>query len=209
MIPLLTPVRKQAGFNMIEVLVTLVILLIGLMGMAGLMLQSQRAEVESYQRVQAIVLLDDMVGRMRANRNAAACYAITTDTTYGTPTLGTGNATTPTCTTAGTAAQQAIAVQDMKDWEKLLLGSNVVGTVNGTASTKTGGIQSARGCIVAESAGPPIVYRVSVAWQGMGKTGSQPSTWTCAKGQYGDTTDSTSDQQRRVVSTVVSFAKLQ
>ena len=42
--------RRQEGFSMIEVLVTMVILMLGLLGLAGLMIASQRAEVEAYQR---------------------------------------------------------------------------------------------------------------------------------------------------------------
>ena len=46
--------RSTAGFTMIEVLVTLVIMMIGLLGIAGLMAQGQRASFEAYQRQQAL-----------------------------------------------------------------------------------------------------------------------------------------------------------
>ena len=44
----------QGGATLIEVLVSLVILMVGLLGLVGVMIQSQRAQVESYQRVQAL-----------------------------------------------------------------------------------------------------------------------------------------------------------
>jgi type IV pilus assembly protein PilV len=90
--------HRQSGFSMIEVLVTLIILLVGLLGLAGLMVQSQRSEMESYQRVQAMVLLQDMVARISANRLAAVtCYGFTTSSSTGTPYLGTGATFSPTC----------------------------------------------------------------------------------------------------------------
>ena len=69
--------RPVRGFGMVEVLVTMFILLTGLLGLVKLMAHGQRSEMESYQRGQALVLLQDMVGRINANRTAAGCYAIT------------------------------------------------------------------------------------------------------------------------------------
>jgi type IV pilus modification protein PilV len=66
--------RAQAGTSLIEVLVTIVILAIGLLGLAGLQSRLQVSEMESYQRAQALVLLNDMVGRIEANRTNAASY---------------------------------------------------------------------------------------------------------------------------------------
>ena len=70
---------RQGGLTLVEVLVSVVILLVGLLGLAALMTNSQKAEAESYQRAQALLLLQDMVGRINANRAVAACYAITTN----------------------------------------------------------------------------------------------------------------------------------
>ncbi|MDP2155736.1 MAG: type IV pilus modification protein PilV, partial [Sulfuricella sp.] len=64
----LAHLRRERGFGMIEVLVSLFILLTGLLGLAGLLARSQQAEMESYQRAQALVLLQDMVARINANR---------------------------------------------------------------------------------------------------------------------------------------------
>ena len=64
--------------------IILFILLVGLLGLAGVMISSQRAELESYQRVQGLIILQDIVGRINANRNVAACYAFTTNAAAGT-----------------------------------------------------------------------------------------------------------------------------
>jgi type IV pilus assembly protein PilV len=187
---------NQSGSSMIEVLVTLVILLVGLLGLAGLILQGQRSELESYQRVQALVLMQDMVGRINANRKSASCYAITT-AANGTPYLGTDidvTATPPTCA-IGTATQQARAIQDMKDWSALLLGAaETVGTNN------VGAMVGARGCVSYDAT--TDTYLVSVTWQGVGPTSAPSSGLVCATGLYGTET------LRRAVSTRLKIATL-
>lgn len=187
--------NRQGGTALIEVLVTLLILLIGLLGLAGLQMQAQRSEMESYQRVQALVLLQDMVGRLNANRKVASCYAVTTDTTNGTPFLGTSSTMgTPACT-AGTVEQNAMAVQDMQDWQNLLLGA-----AETAGGSNVGAMIGARGC-VSPVPGDPNLYTVTVAWQGLGATFA-PAGQNCGKNQYGN------EAQRRVVSLTVRIANL-
>ena len=181
--------KSQTGSSMIEVLVTLVILMLGLLGLVGLMLQSQRSQQESYQRVQALVLLDDMANRISGNRAAAGCYVITTGNT-GTPYLGNGTAIgAPACALAGlTAGQQARAVQDLKDWSDLLKGM----TELDAAGKPVGVMLGARGCIEAVTVG---VYRISVVWQGGSMTFPPAAEVACATGLYG-----ASEAERRAVS---------
>ncbi len=183
--------RAQQGSSLIEVLITMVILMLGLLGLVGLMIQSQRSQLESYQRVQAVVVMQDMVNRINANRKAAACYVVTTGTN-GTPYLGSGSTLSPSCT-AGTAEQNARAVQDLTEWNSLLLGSaEKIGT------SDVGAMLGARGCISLISTG---IYQVSVVWQGTGKTAA-PAGVTCGTNLYGDET------QRRAVSVPVQIASL-
>lgn len=189
--------RSQQGSSLIEVLVTLVILMVGLLGLVGLMVQSQRSQMESYQRVQALVVMQDMVSRINTNRKAAACYAIAAaDGTGFLGTAGTGHAGTPTCG-VGTAQQQARAVGDMTEWSNLLLGSAEVAS----DASKVGAMLGARGCVTVSTVGGFQIYRVSVVWQGNGKTVA-PSGVTCASGLYGD------DAQRRAVTVSLQIANL-
>jgi len=169
---------------MIEVLVTLVILLVGLLGLAGLQMQAQRSEMESYQRVQALVLLEDMVGRINANRNVASCYATTSlsPAYLGTNAAATSAVAAPACT-VGTADQKARATQDMTEWSNLLYGS--------AESGNTGAMLGGRGCVTFNAASG--VGMVSVAWQGLGDTFAPASGVDCAKNLYGDET------KRRVI----------
>ena len=59
---------RQRGVTMIEVLISIFILTVGMLGAASLQFRMQTAELEAYQRTQAIVLLQDMVARINANR---------------------------------------------------------------------------------------------------------------------------------------------
>ncbi len=182
--------NRQHGISMVEMLVTMVILMVGLLGLAGLMMQAQRSEMESYQRVQALILLQDMVGRINANRKVAACYAFTTG---GTPYLGTLASYTPACT-SGTIEQQTQAVADMVAWDALLAGAAEV-----SGGSNVGAMIGGRGCVEGISA---TEYRVSVAWQGLGNTFAN-ITLTCGQGLYG-----AGDAQRRVISLPVTIATL-
>jgi len=156
------------------------------------------AEVEAYQRGQALILVQDMVDRLNTNRRTAGCYTVTTNPAAGSPWLGMG-AGTPTCTAAvGTTETRAIATQDLQDWHNALLGA---GETLGGANV--GAIIGARGCISLDAG--TGVYRVAVAWQGLAATvapTTADASATCGLNQYG------SEAQRREVSTSLLIANL-
>ncbi len=63
--------RKQNGFTMLEVLITIVIISLGLLGIAGIIANSLKNNQSSHARSQASWLANDMIDRMRANRTSA------------------------------------------------------------------------------------------------------------------------------------------
>lgn len=189
----------QRGFTLLEVLVSLLILVLGLLGLIGLQAQAQIATFESYQRGQALILVQDMADRISTNRGAAGCYALTTDPATGTPYLGIGYSGTPVCTAAvGTAATRAVADADLLAWDNALKGAAEVSGVG-----QVGGVLGARGCVSYDAA--TNSYRVAVAWQGSAQTvaptAGDPAA-TCGKDLYGP------DAQRREVSVTVRIATL-
>ena len=186
--------RRELGFAMIEVLVTLVIVLVGLLGTAGVMVLSHQSSVEAYQRTQALILVEDMVDRLNANRQVADCYAIT-DPASGAPQLGTGSSVTPACG-SGTPEQQATAVSDLRTWNDLLAGA----AESDAAGAAVGAMIGARGCVSFDPAANS--YVVTVTWQGLSETAAPPDAVPCAAGLYG------SEAQRRAVSVSVQFAAL-
>lgn len=182
--------RAQAGATLIEVLVSLLILMLGLLGLVGVMIQSQRGQVESYQRVQALLLVQDMAARLNANKAVSGCYVMASF-------LGTNSTTVPATSacTVGTAAQQSRVTSDLTEWRDLLLGS---AELSGT--DKVGAVLGARGCITKSASD---LYQLSVAWQGSGATAAPPAGVTCGQGQYG-----TDDAARRAVSVTVQLGNL-
>ena len=67
-------IRLSEGFTLIEVLVAVVVLAIGLLGLAGLQISSLRGNQSAHSRTQASLIVDDMVERIRANRDSAVTY---------------------------------------------------------------------------------------------------------------------------------------
>lgn len=63
--------RRQPGFSLIEVMVTMLLLSIGMLGIAGILVNSIKNNQSSYSRGQASLLAADIVDRMRANRGTA------------------------------------------------------------------------------------------------------------------------------------------
>lgn len=181
--------RHDAGFAMMEVMISKVILLIGLLGLAGLIVRSNTAEVESLQRVQALVLVQDMVDRINANRKVASCYSADAAGME----LGNVVSSTPACS-AGNAQQNAVAVGDLNAWNSLLQGSSET-----SGNSQVGAMIGAVGCIKQLDAVNNI-YLVSVAWQGMSATSSPGDT--CGRGLYGN------DTLRREVSVTLRIANL-
>lgn len=187
---------RAAGFTLLEVLVSLLILVIGLLGLIGMQAQAQIAAFEAYQRGQAMIIVQDMADRLSTNRGTAACYDLAT---LGATYLGTGYTGTPACAAAaGTAATRAIADADLAAWNNTLKGaSEVLGGAN------IGALLGARGCITYTAA--TNSYRVAVAWQGMAQTVAPTAgdaAATCGQSLYG------AETLRREVSTTVRIASL-
>lgn len=63
--------RRENGFTLIEVLVTVIVLAIGLLGLAALQFSGLRYTHSAYQRSQATILTNDIIDRMRVNRTVA------------------------------------------------------------------------------------------------------------------------------------------
>lgn len=164
--------RRERGTSLIEVLVTLVIVTFGLLGVAAFQAKSQVGSVESYQRAQAVILLDDMTSRINANSGQAGAYV---------GTYGTGDAQPVNCTTT-----VAGAARDVCQWSQALKGAAEVDA----SGSNIGAMIGARGCIQLVTAADttpgicrPAVYRVSVAWQGLHDT--RAPALTCGANQYG------------------------
>ncbi|MGZ8288566.1 MAG: type IV pilus modification protein PilV [Telluria sp.] len=85
--------KRQQGFSLVEVMVTMLVVSIGLLGIAGIIVNSMKNNHSSQSRSQATVLANDIIDRMRANRSTAEtvpspynlALATTPDATAGVP----------------------------------------------------------------------------------------------------------------------------
>lgn len=175
---------RQTGTTLLEVLVTVVILAFGLLGLAGLEMKTRSVEMESYQRSQAMVILNDMVNRLQMARGNAADY-VADGALVG--------AEENDCSALTGSAF------DLCEWGNALIGAGE--TLGGS---KVGAMIGAKGCITeiqtpdnTPGACTPGIYEITVTWQGMFKT--KPPSNTCAQDvEYGDAS------MRRAISLRVS-----
>jgi type IV pilus assembly protein PilV len=175
---------------MIEVLVTLVIIAFGLLGLVGLQFRLQMSEMESYQRSQALLLLNDIANRIAVNRTNAASYLVAASSP-----LGAGM----TCSTATTSTVQ----RDLSEWCSALQGA---GETTNAGTTLVGAMVGGRGCI--EKVGSD--YLLTVAWQGLTPTSVPAASVACGANSYNASAGSpcVNDLCRRTVTTLVRIATL-
>nr|WP_320136215.1 type IV pilus modification protein PilV [uncultured Amphritea sp.] len=139
--------RRQLGFNLIEVMVALVILSVGMLGMAALQATSIKQNQSAYMRTQANQLAYDIIDRMRVNPEALSSYLQVTS--------GAANAD---CLGAAGCDQDEMAGNDLSEWfaaitadlpsgSGLICRSNLVGDVAGTPD-----------CESNTSSNPVVVY---------------------------------------------------
>ena len=103
------PGYRERGATLVEVLVTIVILSFGLLGVAGLQVRMHLAQAESYHRSHAVLLIQDMVDRVNANRINALNYVTAAA-------LGAGNGVRDCTGLTGAAL-------DLCEWNNALLGT--------------------------------------------------------------------------------------
>ncbi|MBF0192448.1 MAG: type IV pilus modification protein PilV [Magnetococcales bacterium] len=200
------------GFSLLEILITLLIVSVGLLGLASLLSRMQVAELEAYQRTQALIVLSDISERLNVQRATLSCFAFTTDTAQGTPFIGTPGTgwTLPTGCAASTAILNTRTDETLSQLNDQLQGLAEVKTGSASGS---GAMIGARACIhynnadlLADSTGTPITgtgtYTITIVWQGLAPTVAPPATHACANGLYG------SESLRRAVSTSIRFANL-
>lgn len=168
----------QQGVALIEALIAMLIVAFGVLGFVGLQARTTVANLEGYQRSQALILVNDMAERMKLNRGDAVAYV---GSSIGTTAPG-------DCTNAALTTAQ----RDMCEWATTIQGA---GEVQG--GTKVGAMLNARGCITNPATNQ---YLISVAWQGLQPSGSPANA--CGQNAY------SSEDTRRVVSVVMQVAQL-
>ena len=193
--------RRQHGFTMVEVMITVFVVAIGLLSAAALQATAKKAAIDAIQRSSASTLAVDILERMRANREVLASYAVT------------GLTATPTaqdCTEAAPCTRAQLATYDLHRWWQSLEGANEQ-VVDGSTRSSGGGLRSPVGCIT-RTAGTCRVT-VAIAWRGGGPmaqgdadNASDPGNNTCgsSNGDYHDPNGATGNYDFRRVMVVVA-----
>jgi len=171
--------RPNRGYMLLEVLIAVVVLAFGLLSLARAMATATLDELESFQRSQAMVVAQEMVERINANRKEALSYV----GLYAAP------ADVQDCT-----LEPTVLLRDKCEFGNRLLGS---GTRD--ADRAIGSAIAARACIT-ELAPGSNAYLVAVAWQGLKPTDAPDSA--CGEEEFDR------EENRRVFSTVVRMATL-
>ncbi|BEU74816.1 hypothetical protein MAFF211271_43710 (plasmid) [Ralstonia syzygii subsp. indonesiensis] len=148
---MMTPFRRQAGFSMIETLITLIVISVGLLGLAKI----QAASISSTQntRVRSLIALqtESLAAAMHANKGfwaaGLAPSTFTVSATTVTDASGTLNASVSGCSSACTPS--LLAAYDVQAWASAMNAKfpSYSATVNCSTSVST-----------------PVTCNVTVSW---------------------------------------------
>lgn len=158
-----TPLNRQAGFTLIEILVAMVVLSLGLLGLAGLQASSLRNNQIAYYRGLAAQQANDMADRMRANLAgvSAGQYDDLNDDTLDPGEMPTD----PGCFTSESGCSAAqMAQTDYAQWYR----NNAALLPNGTGEVACEVGESA-GCA---SSGANWTFTVTITWSERGDAGT-------------------------------------
>lgn len=168
----------QSGMALIEVLVALLITAFGILGYVALQARATVGVIEGQQRMQALILINEISERISLNRVNAVAYV--------------GDDFGVTAPAADCSAEATRAASDLCEWSQLIRGAAEI-----EGGQQVGALLNARGCISNPAANEYVIHLV---WQGV--QASAAALNDCGKDEY------TSEDTRRAVSTRVQIADL-
>ena len=105
--------RKQGGFSLIEVLVTLMLVAFALLGIAGLQAYSMRVNKGGQLRTQAVFLVADLAERLEANKVGAVAGSYVLAKTNTPPAVS-------TACISGSCSSDGLASYDLAQWQNMI-----------------------------------------------------------------------------------------
>lgn len=202
-----SPLRRQIGTSLIEVMVAVTILAVGLLGIAGIQLMTKQSTFDSAQRTTATMLANFIIERVRANPVVLTTYAgdaTTPAAAVGGTSLG-DTEPVPNCTSVAPCTTLELATHDLWEWEQLIDGAS---EKSGTA--KTGGLLQPTACItttvdavLADRSGR---YIVTIVWRGKTALSNPSTTNTCgsASGNYDNSPGDNAYRRMLVIETFIT-----
>lgn len=119
------PRQDSAGFTLVEILITVVVLSIGLLGLAGLQISGLRANMSSEARSKATLLANDIIERMRANPLGVQNPVAAADNQYAgidTDSLTCGTDPSPFCSNTSSADAENCTAAEMAAFDAWVWG---------------------------------------------------------------------------------------
>ena len=104
-------VSRQSGFSLIEIMVSVVLLSTSVIGLAALQSMSTRYDNQAYMRSQSVMLVREMIDRMRSNQEGVDDGHYETSPIPSTYTKNCGNV-------AVTCTAQELAIYDLVVWNQ-------------------------------------------------------------------------------------------
>lgn len=135
--------RAQAGFSMIEVLISLVLIAVAMFGHAGLQLNAMKFAKGGASRMQAAFLSNELAERMEANKVGSVNGDYVVASVSSTPSTASTDCTTTACNAS------ALAAYDLAEWT-----TRVAATLPGASWQITN-----------PTTGNPSTYRIVVNWE--------------------------------------------
>jgi len=121
----------NSGFTIIEALIAAAVLAVGMLGNATMLLHSLQTNRLALQRTQAVAMAADMADRIRANRAAAASFALAAGTMLA--------PAAKSCNAAHPCSPSDVAAVDSSEWQQSVMlalpGARTSITVAPAAST--------------------------------------------------------------------------
>jgi type IV pilus assembly protein PilV len=139
--------RLQAGFSMIEVLISLVLIAVAMFGHAGLQLNAMKFAKGGASRTQAVFLSNELAERMEANKAGAHAGNYVVAGVSSTPATSASDCMATACNSS------ALAAYDLAEWTTRI------------AATLPGSSWQITQPTVGTATGAPSTYTILVNWQ--------------------------------------------
>lgn len=193
--------HDEAGFTLIEILVSLVVLTIGLLGIAMLQVLSKRSNFEAVERTVASNMANFIVEKMRANPAALTIYAGTQETAASV--LGGGSIGTEPTPTCG-ASTSACVPDDLAEHDRWLIEQLVDNAAGGLVRPKV----CATTTVPAATTDRTGAYTVTIVWRSATELINLNTANTCGatSGDYDNTSGDNAHRRILAVTTYITTA---
>lgn len=172
--------KKNSGFSMIEILVSVLVISVGFLNIISLQTVAKKSNFESLQRTSAVILARDITEKMRANPVVLGSYLVAG--------IGAGSLSQPsqTCIFTSKCNSIQLAAYDLWLWEQAMDGASESRDID-NVTTNTGGLANPTGCVTGPASGGAGVYTITMVWRGLNELANVSSD-TCGTGSgtYGN-----------------------